>query len=59
MPYTTEVKIEAPTAILDQEATLQLEVIAKDDRAEIYKGLGSVVNEATAPDLDPNFGFVP
>lgn len=36
--HNTEVKVEAPTAILDHEATLQSEVIAKDGRAEIYKG---------------------
>lgn len=43
----TEIKVEAPTAILDHEVTLQSEVTAKDGRAGIYKGSACLLNEAT------------
>lgn len=54
-----EVKVDAPTAILDHEAALQLKVVAKHDRAETYReGLRAVVAsitmmEATTPALNP------
>lgn len=48
-----EVKADAPSAILDHEAALHLKVVAKHDRADTYKGLGSPVMEATTPALNP------
>lgn len=48
-----EVKTETWVAasILD-EATLHLKIIAKDDRAQTYKGLRSLVVEPITPALD-------
>lgn len=56
--HNTEVKVEAPTAILDHEATLQSEVIVKDGRAEIYKGFVCLVSEATTSAWIPTLGLL-
>lgn len=55
-----EVKSETLVAatILDK-AILHLRVIAKDGRAETYKGLGSLVIEPTTPALIPYSELVP
>lgn len=51
-------KIGAPAALLDHEATLKLEEVAKDGGVETYRKLGTLVMEATTPALNSNSGLV-